>query len=173
MANLPMDARLSYGVATRQHTYNGKIINVANKELMPRDGEIALWDDRYSIIWFHRINSSSLMQEENGKYGRSRSAAKESLNIDLVVWAAVRYRHLGELKTITQFQLYRMLTGILLFQTTAEVTGSDFDMPAIGRSEFIEHRIHKECLLLRIRYDITQMLTRDCLCSPDPNECTT
>jgi hypothetical protein len=170
-AGLPIDAKYSYGVATRQHTYNGKVINVSTNELLPTDGEVALWDDRYSVIWFHRVNSSSIETSENGRTGRVKSSVRENLDIDLVVWAAVKYRNNGQFENTTQMELYRRFAAILIYQTTAEVSYVDFDMPAIGRSEFIENRIHKESLLFKMNYKLCRNIPKECFCPPPPDEC--
>lgn len=168
---LEIDTKLSYGIVTRQFDYNGKITNVDRNPQSPTEGEIALWDDRYSMVWFHRVNDINIEETQNGKYGRQASSIREQIDVDTVVWAAVNFKYQGQHRDQTQMQLYRKIMPILVQKTHIEVKHIKFDMTAISREEFVEGYAHKEVLMLKFNYQICHNLPKECFCLPPPIDC--
>lgn len=168
---LSFDNVFSYGIVTRHRDMNGKVINIADSELLLDDGELSYWDDRYNIVWFHRLQSSSLDTSVLG-YGRVKNRLKETLSFQLVVWAKRRYTWRGEYFEMKQPVLYREIAKILNYRTDATLNGADFDNAVIENSEFTAGSTSKESILLRFNYDLVNEIADDCLpCLDKAEEC--
>lgn len=170
LKGLRIDTMKSYGIVTRHYDYNGKIINMSDNPTDVNEGEITYWDDAFQTVWFHRINQVNNERTNTG-YGRNKFGLREKSNISLVIWSKRKLTWNGEYTEIKQPELYRNFANILSHYTIAQISSIDFDITQIEQGEFMKGFTQKDCILLRINYELEYDLPKNCLDCTQTNDC--
>lgn len=162
--NIPYDIYFSYGLVGHYFSYDKKVVNLAFNPLTDEDCEIAMYDDRYQIIWYHRLNSIRI--ESDKTYGEQvASNDVELLNINTVFWSKKKYTYLSEEKNLqNHYELYGIILRILqTLELPIIISNVEVDNTKIEREEFIDNRLSTESVLLKFHYTIKQTNRNNCI----------
>ena len=143
-----------YGLVQQYLDYNGDTVNLADNDLQATDGIWAGWDDRFSLVWFHRVEAAQIDSMQPG-FG-SKSGSNLIVRAALVVWSKKIIRFMTETEKLSQFELNESMIGMLVGSGIARVNSVEFNMPSIARREFGkegDRYINKESNLIRIEYE--------------------
>lgn len=162
--NIPYDTYHTYGLVAHYFSYDKKVVNLGFNPLTDEDCEIAMYDDRYQMIWYHRLNSIRIDSDKS--YGNQiASNDVEYLTMNTIFWSQKKYSYLGNPKKLeNHYELYSMLLRI--FQTLPvpiSITSIDVDNTKIEKEEFIDNRLSTESILLKFNYAIKQKNNDNCI----------
>lgn len=144
-----------FGISTRLKSADGKLRNFADMEKAINDGELSLFDDRYNLTWFHRIDTVSFRGIGNS-YGRGALKRNGIVNGVSVFWAKRESVDLqGNRLEIKQVDLFQMLLSSISDIDYYSVQRVDFDINAIEKQEFNTETLHKESILIKFDFELT------------------
>jgi len=141
-----------FGLASRLKDSSGKVLNFSDLHRSVEDGEISFYDDRYNLVWFHRIDSISF-EKKKGVYGRSSLSQIGRASGVSVFWAKRASMNLqNERFDLYQYDLLSYLLNALSDVEEYEIQKVDFDIQNIENQEFSAKKLHKESLLLKFDF---------------------
>lgn len=144
-----------YGISSKLKDTDGKVRNIADMQYAINDGDSSFFDDRYNIVWFHRIDNISFRGIGNS-YGRSSLKRTGIANGVTVFWAKRESMNLqGERIDLFQTELSTMLMQTISDISEYSIQRIDFDMQAIEKQEFNVEQLHKESILLKFDFELT------------------
>jgi hypothetical protein len=162
---IKIDRKNGYGLVHKMYTDEKRQENIADVRNSIEDGRLAYWDDRYGMIWFHRLIRSRF-SPDNSAYGRKSTGATEQIDIALVAWAKRKNSWLGNRIEIKQHKLYDYIAAILAGIEGVAIQSCNFEHAEIEAAEFTENRTNKESILLKFEYRIFAS-NRICTTIPD------
>lgn len=143
-----------FGIASRLRDSEGKLRNFSDLDKAINDGEISLYDDRYNVTWFHRIDTVSFRGVGNS-YGRSAVKRTGLANGVTVFWAKRESMNLqGDRFDLYQTDLFNLLTASIYDIEEYSVQRVDFDIQSIENQEFNTKTLHKESILLKFDFEL-------------------
>jgi len=157
-----IDKIKSYGLTTRHfNDKDKKAYNLADVSIIAQDGEIAYWDDKFNIIWFHRINSINYESNNKG-YASSSYIPTFIYNVSTVIAAKREVTKNGQYQRINQLDVMNGFIGVIQKLDKMEINYTEMDISRIERDEFSEGRTSKEWILLRIDFEIHRQQNNNC-----------
>lgn len=161
---IEIKAKKPLGLAIRYNNADNQIRNYILRSKLEVDAVQAIFDDRYGLVWFHRINGSEVDYLSNVGYGRSHKNANIKHDITSIFYCKrdnidIKNDKLSynELKLADRLlYLSRMFEGSL-------IRNFEYNTPQIERDEFGTNNLHAESFLIRMNWEVTMQTNIDCI----------
>ncbi len=133
----------------------------------------AVIDDNYSLVTYHRINTSRVI-DTDFSFGDGENDQTNEVSMTLVVWADLSRilrseNYIGErIQMLFPYNLRNTTSGV--FSQVCEVDSVSYDSQALFNQEYsgIEYSIHPQHTLFSIDYTLTTHVDTSCLLACQP-----
>lgn len=144
-----------YGVSIQLRTMgmdSAKVYTYADNALHVEEGEIAFFDDRYHVVWYHIISSITFEKKEM-IYGRSTTSPIGIAGGKTIFWGKREALDVkGNRRRVFLMDFLKEVTTILLQHKKLLLKGWDLNQSELESQEFGSSQIHKESYIARLNF---------------------
>lgn len=135
------------------------VANIADNPQHIEDGDVAFFDDRYHVVWYHRLENIFFEKRENS-YGRYATPKTAWASGRTVFWGRRDALDIqGQARKVYLTDFIKEASNILLRKEDFVLRSWDVDQLEIERQEFGTQKLHKESYLARLNFNFRFNLT--------------